>query len=663
MIGKLGHFNLLEEVGVGDLGRAYRARDTVHGRTVLVKVAPSEITEAGTRRARFLAAARAASALSHPNIATLFDIDETDGSVFLVFEFVPGETLGQVVAAGPLPLRTAVDLGIQLADALAEIHAHGIVHGDLRPETVRVNPKGHAKVLEAGLSASTRGGRMRHPASVQAAQTGAAVETAAYFSPEQARGEPFDERSDLFSLGVVLYEMLAGRPAFRKGSVPSTLDSVERESPRPPSEGNPEVPEELDAIVGRAVAKRVDDRFQSAASFAAELRGVAAVLDIRSGDTEPPARIDSPPPRGRAARRLVCAAGGMLAAIGVGAGIWWLAGDVVRQSLGRWFGPPPPPIVAMLPLEFDEGDPRYFADGLTEDLAIRLGQMPGIAVVGRSGMRARHGREPTEVAGELQPGVVLHGAVRVRGDRVEFELELIDSAGGSLWRERRSTSPRAIFAAQTEVAEEVARALGIDLAPSAARARKKALPVSEGAYDLYLRGRDAAARNDVRRAIELYELAISEGDGFAELYAALAFALYHDDAGAGAEARRDRLGAVAALAAAADPDLPSAQVARGMAAPRRGEALTHFRRAVELDPSYAFAYAIIAGQLAAVDETLAARSRARARALDPTIDPGVAQPPRARGGPDVGAAATLGETERQLLLRLLAQELPRPARS
>ena len=271
MIGKLDHFNLIAEAAGGGPWRAYLARDTVHGRTVLIKVAPAELAEPGARRERFLTAARQAASLSHPNLATVFDVGDSGDAPYLAIEFVPGETLAQVMAAGPQHVRAAVDLGIQLADALAEVHAHGLVHGDVRTETIRVSPKGNAKLLEAGLSAWTRGGRLRHPAAARAeADATVALDTVAYFSPEQARGDAVDERSDLFSLGAVLYEMLTGVTAFRRGSVESTLASVLDTRPREPSEIDPSIPEDLDAVVRRALAKALEERFQSAASFAAE---------------------------------------------------------------------------------------------------------------------------------------------------------------------------------------------------------------------------------------------------------------------------------------------------------------------------------------------------------------------------------------------------------
>ena len=652
MIQRLGHFKVLEEVGKGGLGRVYRARDTVHGRTVLIKVAPAELTAPGTRRERFLAAARAAARLSHPNIATLFDIHDAEDTLFLVFEFVPGETLERVMASGPMHVRTALDVAIQLADVLAETHADEITHGDLRPDTVKITPKGNAKLLDVGLSAWTDGGRLRHPAAIMAAsdQT-AALESAAYFSPEQASGEPFDHRSDLFSLGALLYEMLARHSPFRRSTADATLKAILHETPLEPSQLNPDVPEELDAVVMGALAKPVEDRYQSAASLAAELRGVAAMLDVRSGDREPSALVEMSAPRRQRKPKLVSTLLLSLALV-VGGG-WWLAGDTIGQLAGGLLGSPPPPIVAVVPLEVDETNLRYLADGFAEDLMDRLGQIPGLAAVGRSGMRARRGLELGAVVQELGPGAVLRGSVRTRDDRIELNMELVDPTDGrALWRSRRSSETTAVFATQSEIAEAVAGALDVRLRPSLARSRKKANTVSEGTYDLYLRGLDAAAGGDLAHAVELYERAIREGEGFAELYAALAQALYAR-LGSGAEADdRSRLTEVSTLATAADPDLAEAQVAKGMAAGTRGEALAFYRRAVELDGSYALAYRLIERELDDGETALAARFGQRAIDLDPTlaaVEPSdsAAVVSRSRVG------APLGPAERQLLESLL----------
>ena len=278
---QLGHYNLLERVGTGGLGTAFRARDTVVGRTVLVKNAGERLRPDPLARDRLLKDAHAAATVSHPNVATLLEVGDRPDQLFLVFEFVPGKTLDQVQAGRSLDVRRSVDLGAQLAAALGAAHSQGVLHLDVRPENVRVSLGGHAKLLDTGLSAWTAGGRAT--GAVSPDDRGARERADRYRSPEQRRGDPPDHRSDLFSLGVILFEMLAGR-------VPSDGVSGRAISTRPGAV-NTSVPAELDAIVELAMVDRLEDRYQSAASFSAELRSLAAMLAVRSGDREPPSLV------------------------------------------------------------------------------------------------------------------------------------------------------------------------------------------------------------------------------------------------------------------------------------------------------------------------------------------------------------------------------------
>ena len=235
MIDALGHYKILNQLGTGGMGDVFRARDTVLGRTVVIKVLPRTITADPERRERFLREARAASALSHPNIATLFEIGEEAPHLYVVFEYVPGQQLTRVIGGRPLNIRSVLDIAVQLADALAEAHAQGIVHGDVKPDNVMVTPKRHAKFLDFGLVAWTEGGAIRETLTSEAQAAPAIVlGTVAYVSPEQAIGEPVDHRTDLFSLGVILFEMLTGRPPFaeRAAARPSCESLRERRQPR-----------------------------------------------------------------------------------------------------------------------------------------------------------------------------------------------------------------------------------------------------------------------------------------------------------------------------------------------------------------------------------------------------------------------------------------------
>ena len=290
MLETLGHFKILDRIGAGGVGDVYRARDTRLGRTVAIKVLKAGVAGDPVRRSRFLQDAEAAAALSHPNIAALYEIGEDQDQLFLVFEFVPGETLKSVIAGRPLNPRRAIGHAVQIADALADAHAQGIVHRDICSGNVIITPKGNAKVLDFGLAAWTAGGaerdRAAQPPSTTAASAGTPHGTVAYMSPEQARGEQVDDRTDIFSLGVVMFEMLTGRLPF-SAATPAALTRLIGEQAAPaPSAVNKSVPAELDTIVGQAMGKAVDQRPASAATLAAELRGLSATLAARSETQE-----------------------------------------------------------------------------------------------------------------------------------------------------------------------------------------------------------------------------------------------------------------------------------------------------------------------------------------------------------------------------------------
>jgi len=298
MFETLGHYKILDRIGAGGMGEVYRARDTRLGRTVAIKVMRADVAGDPVRRERFLQEARATAALSHPNIAALYEIGEDQDQLFLAFEYVPGETLKSVIAGRPLNPRRAIDLAVQLADALADAHAEGIVHRDIKSENIIVTPKGNAKILDFGLATWTASGAERDHAGQAATMMNTAPSTmfgtVAYMSPEQALGERVDHRTDIFSLGVVMFEMLTGKLPFAgTTSTPLALQIVQAPTPLP-SSINKTLPAELDAIVAKALAKSLDQRYESAVTLAADLRGVSAMLAARS-ETQDAAAVFVPP--------------------------------------------------------------------------------------------------------------------------------------------------------------------------------------------------------------------------------------------------------------------------------------------------------------------------------------------------------------------------------
>ena len=295
----IAHYNLLQRMGEGALGEVYRARDTKFGRTVAIKLVPDSLFTDATSLGYFEQDARAAATLSHPNIATLFDVGQYDGGWYLAYEFAAGVTLREETAGGAVSPRRAVELAVQIADALADAHARGVLHGDLRPDSIFVTKKGSAKILEFGMGHWTHGGQTRIRAATRPESIAENTSTTvSYMSPEQAGGGTVDARTDVFSLGVILYEMLSGRNPLAAPTAAETLSRVVSSTPLPPLPESPPTAD-LPAVVARGVAKDVATRYQSAAAFSAELRRVEGLMDVRSGDraSQDLLRLDEEPSR------------------------------------------------------------------------------------------------------------------------------------------------------------------------------------------------------------------------------------------------------------------------------------------------------------------------------------------------------------------------------
>ncbi len=587
----LGHYKILDRIGAGRIGEVYRARDTRLGRTVAVIEVAAAITDDPDRRERFSRDARATLVLSHPNIAALYEVDDDQGQLYLVREFVSGQTLSTSLAGRPMNPRRALELVAQIADALADAHAAGILHGGITPDTIIVTTKGNAKVLDFGLAAWTDGG------------------AAAYTSPERARGENADHRSDIFSVGVVLFEMLTGKVPFggqaRSGeqSLP-VLTTINRS-----------LPPELDSIVEKMAAPRAERRYTSAAELAADLRAAVASLDARAAINEPPVVAAAH----RRSRRASSGLPMVLAIIAVIAAIAWWQRAALERIWRHTLGPPPAARIALIALEGDEGQ-TFFADGLTDDLTARLGQTPGLTVVGRSGIRQRRRRSPTDVARELSAAVVLTGSVHREGDALNVTVQLIDPRdNGVLSTSKYSRDAANVFAVQAQIAEDVAQALRVKLEPTASSARASSRLVDRRGYEVYLRARQAAADHELVEAERLYESAIQLDDGLAEAYGALAETLALEPTVGWPEdpSRRMRLKRAADRAYELAPDSPESNLALALATDRLHDRLAYLKKAIAIDGSYADAYQQVGDQIADVDPDRAVAFYRRALALDP----------------------------------------------
>ena len=319
----IAHYNILEPIGIDGIGEMFRARDTKVGRTVAIKIVGAQLAADPATLARLVEDATIASRLSHPNIATLWEIGEADGKTYLAYEFVAGRRLRDEAAGAAMHPRRALDLAVQIADGVADAHANGVIHGDLRLDTVMVTAKGSAKIIDFGMSQWTRGGAMRSAAAVDPDTLPAdAGNVVGYISPEQAIGSAVDTRTDVFSLGAIAYELVTGRNPFAAATPSETLLNVIKAKAAPASEINAWVPKELDPILERALSADIAVRQQSAAALAAELRSVAAVLDVRTGDAPAPtALIPLDDTADRKAGGVLVAA--LLVAAAAAGAVWW----------------------------------------------------------------------------------------------------------------------------------------------------------------------------------------------------------------------------------------------------------------------------------------------------------------------------------------------------
>jgi len=622
MSDRIAHYNILSTVGDGALGPVYRARDTILGRTVAIRVLTQGMDDPA-QRARALDLVQPYTALTHQHVATLFEAGEQRGSIYLVYEFVPGEKLNAALAGQPMNLRRALDLASQLADALAEAHALGLVHGALTASSVIVTPKGHVKVLDYGLYAGLpdRGGgdiEKLKTADRQAARIEALGRSrVAYAAPEQLLGQAADQRADLFALGALLHEMVTGKHAF-SGRAPLEIGvQVLQSHPPAPSALNPGVPPAVDRITAKALAKKPGDRYQDALLMAAHLRDAAAAVHSQTVDIEPEERQRRSPWR-------MAVLGVLMLAVAALALWYWQ--KPLRQAWDGQFGQPPEPVLVILPYYVAPTDtPRpYYGAGFAEELARRLAKVRGVTVLGRSSVRASAGKSPQSVAVAVGAKLALAGSLKPKDEgwtSFEIETRLIDARDGRvLWSRLQTAAAQDLLVLQADIAREVSARLRIDYLPAAEYNRAALRLVNPSAYDKYLQARESMAAYDASRAAQLFDAAAAEDPSLIEAQAGLAEALYAMSAFEG----RERFGTVQARARraaeaafATDPDLSATRLAMALTAPTTHEALEQLKRAVELDASFTGAYLALSDVLRSIDPGRAAGFARRAAELDP----------------------------------------------
>lgn len=631
----LSHYRIVSKIGAGGMGEVYLAQDTKLDRKVALKVLPADVASNRDRMTRFVQEAKTASALNHPNIITIHEIDQFESLTFIATEFIDGHTLRERMNQGPIKLGEVIDVTIQIASALAAAHAAGIVHRDIKPDNVMIRRDGITKVLDFGLaklSAESTTSPDPEAATRALVKTGPGMVmgTAAYMSPEQASGQEVDARTDIFSLGVVIYEMAAGCVPFPGGTVREVLAAIlSKEEPPTLTRLAPEVPQELEHIVSKALHKDREHRYQTTGELLLDLQALKQKLDFEAKLDHPTYAVRTPantkasdgslPTRTNYRRWSLIIA----VVIVVAAGLTYLL----------YFAKPAGAIdsIAVLPLVNASNDPNteYLSDGITESIISNLSQLPQLKVMARSTVFHFKGKDtdPREVGRQLGVRAVMVGRLLQQGDQLIVRTELVNVADGTqLWGAEYDRKVSDVLALQQDISREISEKLRLHLSGEDRKRLTERDPTNAESYQFYLRGRyywNKRTAAGLQKAIEEFQQAIDRDPNYALGYVGLADSYLLLEQVAGIPAADTLPKARAAVDRALQIDASLAEVSTSSAqiyqySWRWPEAENEFNRAISLNPNYPTAHQWFSVYLRTrrrFDEAL--REIKRAQELDP----------------------------------------------
>jgi eukaryotic-like serine/threonine-protein kinase len=655
---RLGRYEIRSQLGAGGMGEVYLALDTELDRTVAIKILPAALAADQQRLQRFIQEAKAASALNHPHILTIYEIGTTGTSRFIATEFIDGDTLRQRINAG-MKLVDILEISIQIGSALAAAHAVGIIHRDLKPENVMIRRDGFAKLLDFGLAklsqpvASITDTEAPTKAMVNTA-AGSVMGTANYMSPEQAKGINIDTRTDLWSVGAVLYEMITGHLPFAGETPTETISLILQKEPAPLARYTDETPAELERIVIKALTKNREERYQTAKDMALDLRNLKRKLEVDAeiDRTVPPEirtlrstssdKVDatatgpaptaqqSAPPSASSAEYIVSgikqhkrgAVVVLAAFVLVGAGIAYLySGRTDRTAIDS---------IAVLPLANTAADPNaeWLSDGITESIINNLSQLPDLTVIARSSVFRYKGRDidPQAAARELKVRAALTGRVVQRGDNLSISVELVDASNNrQIWGQQYNRKMSDLLAMQSEISREISEELRLRLTGEERKRVTKQYTANTEAYQLYLKGRyhwNKRTREDLKKGIEYFNQAVEKDPNYALAYAGIADCYGVPAIGLSPPEAMPKAKAAAMKALSIDDTLAEAHTSLANVLLRYDwdwlGAEKEFKRAIELNPNYPTArywYALYLFGMGRQEEAL--REVQRAQELDP----------------------------------------------